>query len=175
MQLHMPPALVLNADYRPVDLFPLSTLDWHDSVKAAVKGSHVVVAEHDVLVRSPSIVMKLPAVLALREYHPPPRRVPFTRLHVFLRDRFRCQYCADTEHRLTFDHVIPRSKGGKTTWQNIVAACDACNVKKDAHHAVPMKVPREPSVGEIEALKRHYPPPKIYDTWKDWLTYDLAA
>jgi 5-methylcytosine-specific restriction endonuclease McrA len=52
---------------------------------------------------------------------------------VFLRDRFRCQYCGETfsAKDLTFEHVIPRSKGGETSWTNIVAACDPCNVKKD--------------------------------------------
>lgn len=179
MQLHFPPALVLNADFQPVDYFPLSTLGWQEAIKAAVKGSHVVVAEHDRVIRSPRIEMKLPSVLALREYQPPPRRVPFTRLNVFLRDRFRCQYCGDSQEArdLTYDHVIPRSKGGTTCWGNIVAACDGCNVRKDAHHAVPMKVPREPSVGEIAALKRAYPPPVIHETWRDFLFYDgdLAA
>ena len=119
------PALVLNADFQPLSYFPLSLFNWEDAVKAVVKGSHVVVAEYDQLIRSPSTVMRLPSVIALREYVRPPARVAFTRFNVFLRDRFRCQYCGDQHLRgeLTFDHVIPRADGGQTSWTNIVAAC----------------------------------------------------
>src|SRR5690349_18974166 len=84
------PALVLNADFQPLSYFPLSLFGWEDAVKAVVKGSHVVVAEYDEIVRSPSTAMRLPSVIALREYVRPPVRVAFTRFNVFLRDRFRC-------------------------------------------------------------------------------------
>ena len=124
--LDLPPALILNADFHPVDYFPLSTLDWQDAVKMAVTGKYAVVSEYDRVIRSPRIALRLPSVLALRQYRPPPRHVPFTRQNVFVRDRFRCQYCGAKHHggALTFDHVIPRSKGGATCWQNIVAACE---------------------------------------------------
>ena len=69
------PALVLNADFQPLSYFPLSLFNWEDSVKAVVKGSHVVVAEYDQVVRSPSTTMRLPSVIALREYVRPPNRV----------------------------------------------------------------------------------------------------
>ena len=77
------------------------------------------------MVRSPSTVMRLPSVIALRAYVRPPARVAFTRFNVFLRDRFRCQYCGDQHLRgeLTFDDVTPRVDGGQTSWTNIVAAC----------------------------------------------------
>jgi len=70
------PALVLNADFQPLSYFPLSLFGWEDSVKAVVKGSHVVVAEYDQVVRSPSTTMRLPSVIALREYVRPPNRSP---------------------------------------------------------------------------------------------------
>ena len=130
MQGH--PALVLNADFRPLSYFPLSPMSWQDAV-AERQGQVSVVAEYDRVVRSPSIDMRLPSVVALREYLPMPSRVAFTRFNVFLRDRFRCQYCGEElpSSQLTFEHVIPRSLGGKTAWDNIVAACDPCNVAKD--------------------------------------------
>jgi hypothetical protein len=66
------PALVLNADFQPLSYFPLSLFGWEDSVRAVVKGSHAVVAEYDQVVRSPSTAMRLPSVIALREYVRPP-------------------------------------------------------------------------------------------------------
>ena len=91
MQGH--PALVLNADFRPLSYFPLSLMPWQDAVRNVYEDKISVVAEYDKVVRSPSIAMRLPSVVALREYRPMPARVAFTRFNVFLRDRFRCQYC----------------------------------------------------------------------------------
>jgi 5-methylcytosine-specific restriction endonuclease McrA len=79
------PALVLNADFQPLSYFPLSLFGWEDTIKAVVRGSHVVVAEYDRVVRSPSVTMRLPSVIALRDYVRPPTRVAFTRFNVFLR------------------------------------------------------------------------------------------
>jgi len=118
------PALVLNADFQPLSYFPLSLFGWEDAIKAVVRGSHVIVAEYDQVVRSPSTAMRLPSVIALREYVRPPTRVAFTRFNVFLRDHFVCQYCA-IQHRpndLTFDHVLPRAAGGVTSWENIATS-----------------------------------------------------
>src|SRR4051794_41774876 len=101
------PTLVLNADFQPLSYFPLSLFNWEDAVKAVVKGSHVVVAEYDQVVRSPSTVMRLPSVIALRAYVRPPTRVAFTRFYVFLPDRFRCPYCGNQHPRgeIAIDHV----------------------------------------------------------------------
>ena len=75
-----------------------------------------VVDHYDREVHSPSVALKLPSVIALKEYVPAARRPAFTRFNVFLRDRFVCQYC-HAHDDLTFDHIIPRSKGGQTTWE----------------------------------------------------------
>ena len=126
------PALVLNADFRPLSYFPLSLLSWQDAVTAVFKEHVTVVAEYDREIASPSTRMRLPSVVAVRDYVKMPKRVAFTRFNVFLRDRFRCQYCGDSfpSSQLTFEHVVPRSKGGETSWTNIVAACDPCNVRR---------------------------------------------
>ena len=109
------PALVLNADFRPMSYFPLSLLCWEDAVHAVFNERVSVVAEYDTWVRSPSTKIRLPSVVALRKYQPTARRVAFTRFNVFLRDRFTCQYCFETftSSALTFEHVIPRSRGGQ--------------------------------------------------------------
>ena len=107
------PVLVLNADYRPLSYFPLSVWSWQEAIKAVFLDRVAIVSEYDRVVRSPSVQIRLPSVIALKEYIPPKRRPAFTRFNVFLRDRFACQYCGENfpSHELTFDHVIPRSRG----------------------------------------------------------------
>lgn len=173
--MHPHASLVLNADFRPLNLFPLSTMDWQTAVKNVYEGNLSVVAEYDKVVRSPSIEMRLPSVVAMRTFVPIRKRVAFTRTNVFLRDRFRCQYCGE-ETRLTFDHVVPRSRGGQTSWTNIVAACDDCNLLKGAKQEMtPMKVPREPTSAELSALKRAFLPKVLHASWLDYLPTDMVA
>ena len=123
------PALVLNADYRPLSYYPLSLWSWQDSVKSVFLDRVSIVSYYDRKIRSPSFSMKLPSVIALKSYIRPQSNPNFTRFNVFLRDKFSCQYCG-SKNELTFDHLLPRSKGGKTDWDNVVTACSACNVKK---------------------------------------------
>ncbi len=123
------PALVLNADFRPLSYYPLSLWSWQDAIKAVCLDRVNIVSEYDRMVRSPSFAMRLPSVVALRDYVQPARHPAFTRFNVFLRDKFQCQYCGSKDD-LTFDHVVPRSKGGRTTWENVVAACAPCNLRK---------------------------------------------
>ena len=123
------PALVLNADYRPLSYYPLSLWSWQDSIKAVFLDRVNIVAEYETEVASPSFSMKLPSVVSLKHYIKPSRHPAFTRFNVFLRDRFQCQYCGAPDD-LTFDHVIPRRCGGQTTWENVVAACSPCNLRK---------------------------------------------
>lgn len=122
------PALVLNADYRPLSYYPLSLWSWQDAIKAVFLDRVNIIAEYDHAVSSPSFSMRLPSVVSLKTYVQPTRNPAFTRFNVFLRDKFECQYCG-TRDELTFDHVIPRAHGGETTWHNVVAACSPCNLK----------------------------------------------
>ena len=82
------PALVLNADFRPLSYFPLSVWSWQDAIKAVFLDRVSVLSEYDREVHSPSATMRLPSVIALRDYIPTRRRPAFTRFNVFLRDRF---------------------------------------------------------------------------------------
>lgn len=174
MNLNTLPALVLNADYRPISYFPLSLWHWEDAIKAVVKETVDVVAEYDVEVRSPSTTMKLPSVVALREYYAAPKHVAFTRFNVFLRDRFKCQYCGESykPNDLTFDHVLPRSRGGKTEWKNIVAACHDCNTRKDDSILRPIRLPKEPTHFELLEAQRSFPPKYLHESWLDHLFWD---
>ncbi|MCI5060559.1 MAG: HNH endonuclease [Alphaproteobacteria bacterium] len=173
------PALVLNADYRPLSYFPLSIWSWQDAVKAIFRESVTVIAEYDRAIHSPSTQVKLPSVLVLNEYVSVSSTPAFTRFNVFLRDALHCQYCGDPfkTHQLTFDHVIPRSKGGKTSWDNIVAACRKCNTRKghklpEQCSMFPITEPREPTVHELQETGKRFPPNFLHESWADFLYWD---
>ena len=171
------PALVLNADYRPLSYYPLSLWPWQDVGKAVFLDRVDVIAEYDHYVRSPSFEMRLPSVIALREFVRQDRVPAFTRFNVFLRDGFQCVYCGATEN-LTFDHVIPRSKGGRTTWNNIVAACSPCNLKKGGRmpsecNMHPRRKPDRPSNYYLQEMGRKFPPHHLHETWMDYLYWDV--
>ena len=121
--------LVLNADFRPLSYYPLSLWSWQDAIKAVFLDRVNIVEHYDRAVRSPSFEIQLPSVVSLKSFVKPTTHPAFTRFNVFLRDRFVCQYCGSPDD-LTFDHIIPRSKGGQTTWENVVAACSPCNLRK---------------------------------------------
>ena len=87
------PALVLNADFRPLSYYPLSLWCWQDAIKAVFLDRVNIVSQYDKTVRSPSFEMRLPSVVSLKSYVKPSRHPAFTRFNVFLRDRFTCQYC----------------------------------------------------------------------------------
>jgi 5-methylcytosine-specific restriction endonuclease McrA len=173
------PALVLNADFRPLSYFPLSLWPWQEAVKAVVLGRVNIVSQYDRVVRSPRREFRLPSVISLKEFAPAGRRPAFTRFNVFLRDRFTCQYCRQRfpTHDLTFDHLVPRSKGGRTTWDNIVTSCSGCNLLKGdrlAHQCgmTPMSRPHQPTTQLLQQNGRSFPPNFLHESWRDFLYWD---
>ena len=170
------PALVLNADYRPLSYYPLSLWCWQDAVKAAFLDRVDIVAEYDDYVHSPSTRIRIPSVVVLKDYVKPQKRVAFTRFNLFLRDGFLCQYCG-SKGELTFDHIVPRASGGVTSWENVVAACSKCNLKKGAKslNRAGMKLfrpARRPSSEELRNSGRQFPPNYLHDSWMDFLYWD---
>jgi 5-methylcytosine-specific restriction endonuclease McrA len=172
-------ALILNADYRPLSYFPLSVWSWQDAIKAMVRNSVTVLSEYNREVHSPSQTITLPSVLVLKDYVPERRTPAFTRLNVFLRDAWTCQYCGHPfkSPDLTFDHVIPRSRGGRTTWDNIVTACHDCNLKKGnalPHDVgmVPAQAPEQPTIHVLQRRAREFPVNVLHDSWRDYLYWD---
>jgi 5-methylcytosine-specific restriction endonuclease McrA len=100
----------------------------------------------------------------------------FTRFNVFLRDCFTCQYCGNIQD-LTFDHLVPRSQGGQTRWDNVVTACAPCNLEKGgemAHEANmhPRQQPYRPTVFELHRNGRLFPPNYLHKSWLDYLYWD---
>jgi len=119
--------LILNASFEPLHVC---------SVKRAVSLlMHEVaerVEESGKVLRSPSSVFPVPSVIRLKRFVRAPfrQRVAFNRKNVFRRDEHTCQYCSTRTFDLTLDHVMPRSRGGPTSWENVVACCKACNARK---------------------------------------------
>ncbi len=171
------PALVLNADFRPLSYYALSLWSWQDTVKAVFLNRVNIVSEYDAAVHSPSFEMRLPSVVSLKTYVKPALYPAFTRFNVFLRDRFSCQYCGSGDD-LTFDHVVPRSKGGRTTWENVVAACAPCNLRKATRlpreiGMHPLQPPYQPTVHDLHRNGRLFPPNHLHQSWLDYLYWDI--
>ncbi|NAZ35210.1 HNH endonuclease [Rubellimicrobium sp. CFH 75288] len=174
--LRQHPALVLNADYRPLSYYPLSLWPWQEAVKAAFLDRVEIVATYDDVVRSPSMTLRIPSVVVLKDYVRPQKTVAFTRFNLFLRDEFCCQYCG-AKGDLTFDHVVPRSRGGRTSWENVVAACSGCNLRKGnkplkASGLTLRRPPRRPGAEELRNIGRKFPPNHLHDSWMDFLYWD---
>ena len=99
-----------------------------------------------------------------------------TEFNVFLRDRFSCQYCGVSDD-LTFDHLIPRSRGGQTRWDNVVTAFGPCNRKKGgkmprSSGMQPEQQPYRPTVHELHRNGRLFPPNYLHESWMDYLYWD---
>jgi len=170
------PALVLNADYRPLSYYPLSLWSWQEAIKAAYLDRVDILAEYDQVVHSPTTQIRIPSVVVLRDYVAPQKKVAFTRFNLFLRDGFSCQYCG-AKGDLTFDHVVPRAAGGITSWGNVVAACSQCNLRKGSqslrHSGLQLtKPPRQPEAEQLRNMGRRFPPNLLHESWIDFLYWD---
>ena len=170
------PALVLNADYRPLSYYPLSLWPWQEAVKAVWMDRVTIAAEYEQTVHSQRMEMRIPSVVVLKDYVKPRKRVAFTRFNLFLRDEFMCQYCG-SRHDLTFDHVVPRAHGGITSWENVVAACAPCNLSKGSKTLRNsglrlQRTPRRPTASELIERGRRFPPNHLHESWADYLYWD---
>src|SRR6185437_14311815 len=153
-----------------------------DAVRAVYRERAIVVEEWDQVFRSPSIEIRVPKVVALREYAPIKAEPKFCRRSILLRDRFRCQYCGEQFDApdLTYDHVIPRSNGGTTTWENILTACIPCNTRKRNYPANysgrrgkdmlrPLKPPRRPTTAELLRSGLEFLDRETREDFRSWL------
>lgn len=124
----MESTLLLAASYEPIKV-----ISWRRAITLSFLGKVDVLEAYECYLRSPSVAIPMPAVVKLNRFVKHlPRRVKFCRQNLYTRDNFTCQYCHRSfpAGQLTYDHVVPRSKGGKTTWDNVVTACTRCNLKK---------------------------------------------
>jgi 5-methylcytosine-specific restriction endonuclease McrA len=167
--------LLLNKGYEPIEIIP-----WQDAITLWwVTKAEILSSYEDKLLRSASITMPAPAVLRLKTSHRYRRDfVPFERHYVYARDGWRCQYCGNrfSDDDLTFDHVVPECRGGKTWWDNIVTACSSCNSYKDDRTPEEagmtlLRRPKKPSwlPGVLALLVHKGEVPIQWADWVDWL------
>lgn len=162
--------LLLSQGYEPIRI-----ISWQRAMTLLTLDKVDVVEEYDAEIRAMSLVVRVPAVVRLRKtFRRFAKPVKFSRVNIYARDGHRCQYCGAkcSIAELTYDHVVPRSRGGKTTWDNIVSCCYACNARKanrtpaEANMALRSKPARPkwlPSV-EIRVSARSVP-----DAWRDYV------
>jgi 5-methylcytosine-specific restriction endonuclease McrA len=161
--------LVLNQNYEP-----LSVCSVRRALLLILRGRAEAVEQADGSVRSASQTFAVPSVVRLGRYINAPRRsVVLSKRNVLRRDRFQCQYCGRRDGMLTVDHIVPRTKGGPSTWENMVCACTSCNNKKGEKRPeqVGLKLrsqPKRPSSVRFmrEAIGSEHP------LWKPYLFAD---
>jgi 5-methylcytosine-specific restriction endonuclease McrA len=159
--------LVLNATYEPINVCTVrraTVLLLKQKAEVIEHGSWTIRSEHTAMPR-PLVIRLVTYVKVPRDAH----RRKITRRAVFARDGWTCQYCGSRTN-LTVDHVIPRSKGGSSSWENIVASCAPCNRRKgdllpEKANMVPRRAPRAPH----PQVFIHVASPTIPTAWKQWL------
>lgn len=145
--------LVLNYDYIPLNLVPLSTVSWQEAFTIITKGNAIPINYYEgEFVNTPSNKFPMPSVIVLTEYKHFKKYAKWSKFNIKLRDDFKCQYCGKrfSERALTIDHVKPKSHGGKHGWDNSVAACKPCNQgKKNDAKIIPRIKPYRPTYFEL--------------------------
>ena len=160
--------LVLNATYEPINVCTVRR-----ATVLILKARAEIIERSERELHSESLTMPKPIVIRLTTYVRVPRdahRRKITRRAVFARDRWTCQYCGGVRGSLTLDHVIPRSRGGPSTWDNIVTCCAPCNRRKGDRlpKAVGMQLMREPSAPSPHIFV-HVATTSIHPAWEQYL------
>ena len=140
--------LIINKDGTPLSMLPVSVVGWKDAMRLVTLNKVIVIKDHDNWsVRTPSIEIPVPSIVMTTEYVKWNKQVKYNRNNVFLRDNYTCQYCNTrlSKVNLTIDHVLPRSLGGSTSWENVTTACTKCNSTKK---------PKKPTYYELIAKEQ---------------------
>ncbi|HAA55094.1 MAG TPA: HNH endonuclease [Myxococcales bacterium] len=153
--------LVLSVGYEPMD-----RISWQRAMMLWASGKVEIVEEYeDRQIRTVRIDLRMPSVVRLLRYIPRRKsRVRFSRHNVYARDKGRCQYCGIKmyQHESTYDHVVPRSQGGTTCWENVVLACFNCNQKK---------ANRTPKEARMRLYNEPVRPKTLPETWRYSFTF----
>ena len=162
--------LVLSRSFEPVNI-----VSWKQAITLLFLGKAEVIEEYDRNIKTTSLVIKIPAVVRLLEaFRRHKKPVKFSRINIYGRDKYSCQYCGAKKkiNELTYDHVVPRAQGGKTSWTNIATSCSNCNRRKanrtpEQAGMKLLKVPAQPTASPvlIVTVSRESVP----DAWRDYL------
>jgi len=166
--------LLLNSDYTP-----FKVVTWQKAMNLVFRGAVEVVEEYeDVELKSVSLAIKCPSILRLKRFvNMFGREVKFSKLGIFSRDNFTCQYCGEQpgSAKLTFDHILPRSRGGRTEWTNVITACSKCNSKKSDRTPEEAKMPLRKKAYKPDSstyIKLNIGLPKTPDGWVTYLNWN---
>jgi 5-methylcytosine-specific restriction endonuclease McrA len=167
--------LVLSQGYEPVRV-----ISWQRAITMISLGKVEIIEEYDGFIRSTSVVVKVPAVVRLiNAFRRVKKPVKFSRINIYARDGYKCQYCGKKEKLadLTYDHVTPKSRGGRTVWKNIVTCCYGCNSKKRDRTPQEAKMrlrtrPVQPKW--IPAIAIRVSRTSVPDAWRDFLYWTGA-
>jgi 5-methylcytosine-specific restriction endonuclease McrA len=170
----MDQVLLLSISYEPIKV-----IDWKRAITLVFLGKVEVIEEYGDDIHSVSFTIKLPSVVRLlnsvkRNIKP----VKFSRQNIYARDKYKCQYCGEKfpPEDLTYDHVLPKSRGGRTEWANIVTCCIGCNRKKGG---------RTPGEASMKLLKKPVMPSwvpairivigfrQVPQTWREYLYWNV--
>ncbi|NOZ08958.1 MAG: HNH endonuclease [FCB group bacterium] len=161
--------LVLNQNYQPISIAPTKR-----AIILLFLEKVEVLEHYREFINSPSLSLQLPSVVKLKNYTSFRfRDIGFTRKNILKRDHYTCQYCGKTNVPMTLDHIIPRRRGGKETWENIVTACMPCNEKKGFRtpresNMKLLRIPKKPT--RITFFQQHVK--KHQQAWKQYLFMD---
>jgi 5-methylcytosine-specific restriction endonuclease McrA len=170
----MEQVLLLNITYEP-----LRIINWKKAITLFLLGKVEVLEEYGHEIHSVSFSVKLPSVVRLLWLVKRPKTpIRFSRQNIYARDKYACQYCGKKfpSEELSYDHVIPKSRGGKTEWGNIVTCCFRCNRKKGGRtpKEARMKLIRKPSFPAwLPALKITIGFKEVPSSWRDYLYWNV--
>lgn len=162
--------LLLTQGYEPIKI-----ISWQRAIVLLTLDKIDVIEEYDAEVRATQLHIRVPAVVRLRKaFRRHAKLVKFSRVNIYARDGHRCQYCGKkcTIDKLTYDHVVPRSRGGRTSWENIVSCCCACNAHKANRTPAEAKMklaatPARPTW--MPAVQIRVSTHSVPDAWRDYV------
>jgi 5-methylcytosine-specific restriction endonuclease McrA len=155
---------------------PYRIVSWQEAVTMLYLDKVEMIISYNEQIRSPSCSIAMPAVIRMHKKTTTNRyRIRFSRLNVFLRDDFKCMYCGHSysTRELTLDHVVPRSQGGRTDWENILSACAKCNTTKGGRTPVqagmkPLRLPYKPK--SLPMRQPRIDQTHIPEEWREFCT-----
>ena len=159
--------LVLNQSYEP-----LMVIGAKRAIILLLSDKSECIANYSDIIRSQSLSINLPSVIRINKYiHFFRNEVILNRINILKRDNFICQYCSKKSNSMTIDHIIPKNKGGRDHWDNLVAACSKCNTKKGNNllESIEMKLLKNPKKPNYLFYFKQYINVGAQDSWKEYL------